>query len=75
MGNKRNKRSRRLETSSPDRGLSKTEIETPNHGNVTLTNVYTDVQETLICDEMRPQFVELVKFVEQSNNNEIQAWT
>ena len=47
MENKRNRRSRRLATPSPGRELSETQVETPNPGNVTLTNSNVNVQESL----------------------------
>ena len=47
MGNKRNRRSRRLATPSPDRELNETQVETPNPGNETLTNSNVNVQEGL----------------------------
>ena len=47
MGNKRNRRSRRHETPSPERELSETQVETPMQGNETLTNVSTVIQEPL----------------------------
>ena len=47
MGNKRNRKSRRLATPSPDRELSVTQVETPNPGNETLTKSNVNVQEGL----------------------------
>ena len=47
MGNKRNRRSRRLASQSPDRELNETQVETPNPGNETLTNSNVNVQEGL----------------------------
>ena len=47
MGNKRNRRSRRLATPSPDRELCETQVEIPNPGNATLTNSSVNVQESL----------------------------
>ena len=47
MGNKRNRRSRRLATPSPDRQLNETQVETPNRGNETLTNSNVNDQEGL----------------------------
>ena len=47
MGNRRNRRSRRLETPSPDRDAERTQVETPNTGNETLTNFNAVVQESL----------------------------
>ena len=45
MGNRRNRRSRRPETPSPERSVERTLVETPNTGNITLTNPDTVVQE------------------------------
>ena len=47
MGNKRNRRSERLETHSPEREKSNTQVETPNTGIETWTNFNTVVQESL----------------------------
>ena len=58
MGNKRNRRSRRLETPSPDRDLSEAQAETPNQGNETSTNVNTVVEDSFSGDEIRPRLVE-----------------
>ena len=69
MGNKRNKRSRRLETPSLDRGLSKAQAEAPNQGNETSTNVNTVVEDSSSGDEIRPRLVESSQI-----SNEIQAW-
>ena len=43
MGNKRNRRSRRLETPSPERERERTQVETPITGNESLTNFNTVV--------------------------------
>ena len=59
-----------METPSPYRGLSETQVETPNQGNDALTNVNTDVQETLGDANLRPRIVESSQI-----SNEIQAWT
>ena len=45
MGNKRNRKSRRWEMPSPDIRLSETQVETPDPGNMTLTNSNVNVQE------------------------------
>ena len=47
MGNRRNRRSRRLETPSPDREVEVTQVGTPITGNETLTNTNTVIQEDL----------------------------
>ena len=70
MGNKRNRRSRILETPSSGRDLSEAQVETPNKDNKTLINVNTVVQESLSGDETRPQLVESNQI-----SNDIQAWT
>ena len=44
MGNKRNRRSRRLETPSPARNINNTHVETPNSGNEIFTNSNNNVQ-------------------------------
>ena len=70
MGNTRNKRPRRLETPSFDRGFNETQIETSNQGNDTLTDVNSDIQETSGADNLRPHLIEPSRI-----SNEIQAWT
>ena len=70
MGNRRNRRSRRLETPSPERSTDRTQVETPNTGNITLTNPDTVVQEGLGEGNSREQLVEPSQV-----SNEIQAWT
>ena len=47
MGNKRNRRSRRLKTPSPEREVNNTQLETPKTGNETLTNSNVNVQGDL----------------------------
>ena len=70
MGNKRNRRSRRLETPSPERETERTQAETPISGNVTLTNNDTVIQSNL--GENNPEN----SLVEPSQiSNEIQVWT
>ena len=44
MGNKRNRRSRRLETPSPEMEVDRTQIGTLNTGNKTLTTVNSENQ-------------------------------
>ena len=47
MGNKRNRRPRRLATPSPDRKVSETRVGSLETGNMTLTNPNLNVQESL----------------------------
>ena len=70
MGNKRNRRSRRLATPSPNRELSETQVETPNPGNETLTNFNVNVQEGLDENSSLNQLTEPSLL-----NSEIQVWT
>ena len=70
MGNKRNRRSRRHETPSPERELSETRVETPMQGNETLTNVSTVIQEPLGENENRSSLIEPSQI-----SNDIQVWT
>ena len=70
MGNRRNRRSRRLRTPSPERSAERTQVETPNTGNITLTNPDTVVQETLGEGNSGGQLVEPSQI-----GTEIQAWT
>ena len=57
MGNKRNRRSRRHETPSPDRELSEAQVETPKQGSEILT-VSTVFQEPLGENENRSNLIE-----------------
>ena len=70
MGNKRNRRPRRLRTLSPDGNLSETQLETSTQGNDTRTNIGSNTQGTSNNDEIRTQLIEPSKI-----SNEIQAWT
>ena len=70
MENKRNRRSRRHETPSPDRKLSEAQIETPMQGNETLTTVSTVIQEPLGENENRSSLIEPSQI-----SNEIKVWT
>ena len=70
MGNKRNRRSRRLGTPSPERSLTEVQVETPPQGNDTLVNVDSNIQGDLDSFEHRSQLVEPCQL-----SNEIQAWT
>ena len=70
IGYRRNRRSRRLETPSPERETSEVRIETPSQGNETLTNGNLQSQESLGETDLRPRLVEPSQV-----SNEIQAWT
>ena len=70
MENRRNRRSRRLETPSPDREVEVTQIGTPITGNETLTYVNTVIQRDLGEDNLENQFTEPSQI-----SNEIQVWT
>ena len=70
MGNKWNKRSRWLETPSPERDTSNTQVETPNTGNGTLTNFNTVVHKSLGDNNPGNQLTEPSQI-----SNEIQTWT
>ena len=70
MGNRRNRRSRRLETPYPERSMERAQAETPNTGNITLTNNNVVVQENLGENRFGEQLVEPSQI-----SNEIQAWT
>ena len=59
-----------METPSPDRDLSESQVETPNQGNETLNNVISVVQETLGDVVLRPQLTEPSQI-----NKEIQVRT
>ena len=70
MENRRNRRSRRLETLSPDREVEVTQVETPNTGNVTLPNINKVAQVNLGENNSENQLTESTQI-----SNEIQAWT
>ena len=70
MGNKRSRRSRILATPSPDRNLSEAQVETPNPGNVTLTNSNVNDQEGSGENSSINQLTEPSLL-----NSEIQVWT
>ena len=70
MGNRRIRRSRRLETPSTDREVEVTQVGTPITGNETLTNVKTVIQGDLGKNNSEDQFAEPSQI-----SNEIQAWT
>ena len=70
MGNRRNRRSRRLETPSPNREVEVTQVGTPMTGIETLTNVITVIQGELGENNLEDPFTESSQI-----SNEIQAWT
>ena len=70
MGNKRNRRSRRLETPSPDREIEATQIETPKTGNEALVDLSNVVQENLGGNSSENQLTEPSQM-----SNEMQVWT
>ena len=70
MGNKRNRRSRRLETPSPEREIDRIQTETPISGNVTLTNNNTVIQSNLGENNSENTLTEPSQV-----SNEIQVWT
>ena len=70
MENRRNRRSRRLETPSPDREVEVTQVGTPITGNETLTTINTLVQGSLGKNNLENQFTEPSQI-----SNEIQVWT
>ena len=69
MGNRRNRRSRRLETPSPESESNDVQVETPSQGNITLTNFNVDGQKKFgRCPEIPTSRICQV-------SNEIQVWT
>ena len=62
MGNKRNRRCRRLETPSPEREIEKTQVETFIPDNETSTNINTVVQENLGENNSENQLTEPSQF-------------
>ena len=69
MGNRRTRRSRRLQTPSPDKEVEITQAGTPITGIETLTNVKTVVQGSLGENNLENQFTEPSQI-----SNEIQVW-
>ena len=69
MGNRRNRRSRRLKTPSPDREVEITQVETPKADTETLTNFNTVVREGLGANNTENQLTELSQI-----SNENQVW-
>ena len=70
MGNKRSRRSRRLATPSPEREASEIRIDSPETGNITLTNSNLNVQESLGEMNSENQLREPSQL-----SDEIQVWT
>ena len=70
MGNRRNRRSRRLQTPFPDGEVEVTQVGTPNTSNETLINVNTVIQGDLGENNLEDQFTEPSQI-----SNELQAWT
>ena len=70
MGNKRNRRSRRLGIPSPDRGTSGTRVDSPETGNIILTNSNLNVQDSLAKSYSENQLGEPSQI-----RNELQIWT
>ena len=70
MGNKRNRRSRRLETPSLDREVEVTQIETPRTGNEALVDLSNVVQGNLGGNSSENQLTEPSQM-----SNEMQVWT
>ena len=70
MVNRRNRRSRRLETASRNREESVTQVKTPNPGYVTLTNPNVNGQESLGCSNSENQLTE-----PSQTSNEVQVWS
>ena len=55
MGNRRNRRSRRLGTPSLERETSEVRVDTPSQGNETLTTVNLQSQKSLGETDLRPR--------------------
>ena len=70
MGNKRNRRSRRLETPSPDREVEVTQIETPKTGNEALIDLSNVVQRNSGENSSENQLTEPSQM-----SKEMQVWT
>ena len=70
MGNKRSRRSRRLETPSPDREVEVTQIETPKTGNEALIDLSNVAQGNLGENSSENQLTEPSRI-----SNEMQVWT
>ena len=70
MGNKRSRRSRRLETPSLEREENRTRVDSPETGIITLTNSNINVDQNLGGLNLGNQLVE-----PSQTSSEIQAWT
>ena len=70
MGNRRNRRFRRLENPSPSRKEKISQAETPMPGDVTLTNSNVYDQQSLSRCNSEKQLTELSQI-----SDEIQVWT
>ena len=70
MGNKRNRRSRRFETSSPDREVEVTQMETPKTGNEALVDFSNVVRGNSGENSSENQLTEPSQV-----SNEMQVWT
>ena len=70
MGNKRNRRSRRLATPSPEREVNETRGDSPETGNITLTNSNLNAQESLGELNLENQLREPSQI-----SDEMQVWT
>ena len=70
MGNKRSRRSRRLATPSLERETSETRVDSPETGNITLTNSNLNVQESSGALNSENQLREPSQI-----SDEIQVWT
>ena len=70
MGNKRNRRSRRLETPSPEREENRIRVDSSETGNMTLTNSNLNVDENLGGLNLGNQLV-----APSQASSEIQAWS
>ena len=70
MGDKRNRRSRRLTTPSHERKVSETRVDSSETGNITLTNPNLDVQESLGEPNLESELREPSQI-----SDEIQVWT
>ena len=70
MGNKRSRRSRSLETPSPESEVNNSQLETPNPGNESLTSLSLNVQGDLGDKNSENQLAE-----PSQTSNEIRVWT
>ena len=70
MGNKRNRRSRRLATPTPDKKVRETRIDSSESGNIILTNSNLNVQQSLGEPNLENQLREPSQI-----SDEIQVWT